>query len=212
MAEGPTRYERKAPNTQPLHILDVETGPPHEGESGQGVTLSTDRGQIQAILHPSADAGEGAVIWVCGAGGGYTGPARGMFSVLAEEFTPQGITSLRLNYRNPGVFPESVLDTLCGLDFLKGRGRSRVALVGHSFGGAVVIAAATSTNQAVAVVSLSPQTYGAGGAPQVSPRPLLIVHGLEDTRLSPRCARQIHQRGPGAQGTGSVPGDGAQVG
>jgi dienelactone hydrolase len=112
---------------------------------------------------------------------------------LAEAFSAQGLTSLRLHYRNPGVYVESVLDVRAGLEFLKDRGCSRVVLVGHSFGGAVVIAAGTLTDQVVAVVSLSPQTYGAQGAVYVAPRPLLLVHGLADTRLPPSCARQIYQ-------------------
>ena len=57
----------------------------------------------------------------------------------------------------------------------------------------MVIAAATVSDQVAAVISLSPLTVGARGAGNVSPRPLLIVHGLEDTRLPPDCARQIHQ-------------------
>ncbi len=37
----------------PLSITlhDVRTGPPHEGERGEGVMLLTDRGNIPAILH-----------------------------------------------------------------------------------------------------------------------------------------------------------------
>ena len=176
-----------------LNISNVSTGPPHEGDTGQGVVLTTNRGEIQAILHPNRDGGEGAVLWAWGARGGYAGPAQGIFSNLAEEFTHQGITSLRLNYRNPGDNAESVLDVLYGLKFLKSQGCPRVVLVGHSFGGAMVIAAATFSDQVVAVVSLSPQTYGASVASQVSPRPLLLVHGIEDTRLPPRCAEQIYQ-------------------
>jgi len=134
-----------------------------------------------------------AVLWVWGARGGYAGPAEGVFAHLAEAFSAQGLTSLRLHYRHPGVYVESVLDVRAGLAFLKGRGCARVVLVGHSFGGAVVIAAGTLTDQVVAVVALSPQTYGAQGAVYVAPRPLLLVHGLADTRLPPSCARQIYQ-------------------
>jgi len=193
MFEGAMGQYRKLRQTLAPYVYNVDTGPPHEGDTGQGVVLNTNIGQIKAILHQSAESGERAVLWVWGARGGYAGPAEGIFANLAEEFTSQGITSLRLNYRQPGVYAESVLDALAGLEFLKGRGCSRVALVGHSFGGAVVIAAGTLTDQAVAVVSLSPQTYGAQGAVYVSPRPLLIVHGLADTRLPPLCARQIYQ-------------------
>ena len=134
------------------------------------------------------------MLWVWGARGGYAGPAEGIFANLAEEFISQRITSLRLNYRHPGIFEESVLDAMCGLEFLKDRGCSRVVLVGHSFGGAVVIAAATLSDKVVAVVSLSPQSYGAQGAPFVSPRPLLLVHGTNDTCLPAwRTSEMIHQ-------------------
>src|SRR2546422_1867791 len=37
------------------------------------------------------------------------------------------------------------------------------------------------------------RSYGAQGAVYVAPRPLLLVHGLADTRLPPSCARQIYQ-------------------
>ena len=184
---GPPSLESLVPR-----ILGVETGPPHEGEDGRGLVIDTDRGEIRAILHRSSGSSDRAVLWAWGARGGYAGPADGVFANLAEEFTSQDITSLRLNYRHPGELEESVLDVLCGIAFLQGQGHTRIALVGHSFGGAVVIAAAALSEQVVAAVSLSPQTYGARGAARVSPRPLLIVHGLEDTRLPATCAQQIH--------------------
>ena len=174
------------------NIEGVTYGPPHEGDKGQGLTLQTDMGELRAILHDSPAEGEAGVLWAWGAGGGYAGPAGGIFANLAEEFTKLGITSLRLNYRSPGQFSESVGDVLCGLDLLRDRGRTRIALVGHSFGGAVVITAALFSAQVVGVVSMSPQTYGARGAAGVSPRPLLIVHGKDDKNLPYSCALHIH--------------------
>ena len=44
-----------------------------------------------------------------------------------------------------------------------------------------------------AVVSLSPQTYGANMAGLVSPRPMLIVHGKADTRLPYSCGMQVFE-------------------
>src|SRR5438270_13190766 len=129
-------------------------------------------------------------------GGGaphHPGPDQGYSAPERHGWREEGFTSLRLHYRHPGVYVASVLDVRAGLAFLKGRGCSRVVLMGHSFGGAVVIAAGTLTDQVVAVVALSPQTYGAQGAVYVAPRPLLLVHGLADTRLPPSCARQIYQ-------------------
>jgi fermentation-respiration switch protein FrsA (DUF1100 family) len=193
MVAGAMGHYRHLRQTPAPAIFGVDTGPPHEGDTGQGVVLHTTLGPIKAILHQSAQGGVRAVLWVWGARGGYAGPAEGVFAQLAEAFSAQGLTSLRLHYRHPGVYVESVLDVRAGLAFLKGRGCARVVLVGHSFGGAVVIAAGTLTDQVVAVVALSPQTYGAQGAVYVAPRPLLLVHGLADTRLPPRCARQIYQ-------------------
>ena len=121
-----------------------------------------------------------------------TGPADGIFGVLAEDLRPR-ITSLRIDYRQPGVLHESVLDTLAGVSFLKASGYSQVVLVGHSFGGAVVICAAPFGPIVHGVVALSSQTYGAQNAANVSPRPLLLVHGEADTRLPPLCSETIFE-------------------
>ncbi len=132
------------------------------------------------------------MLWVWGARGGYAGPAEGIFANLAEAFTTQGITSLRLDYRHPSAYTESVLDALAGLAFLKHQGCERV-VVGHSFGSAVAITASTLSSQVTAVVALSSQTYGAQGAAFVAPRPLLLVHRLNDTRLPSMCSDMIYQ-------------------
>ena len=69
-------------------------------------------------------------------------------------------------------------------------------LVGHSFGGAVVIAAAvTADGPVVAVAALSSQTSGALGAVgALSPRPLLLVHGTADEVLPDACSRELYAR------------------
>jgi dienelactone hydrolase len=132
------------------------------------------------------------VIWVCGARGGFAGPAKGVYAQLAERFKSEGITSLRLDYRQPNDLPECVLDLLAGIDYLKSAGFDPVALVGHSFGGAVVIAAGAVSPHVRGIVSPSPQTYGAHMAGLLSPRPLLVVHGKSDTRLPYTCGVQIY--------------------
>ena len=148
-------------------------------------------GEIPSILHQAPDS-KLAVIWVCGARGGFGGPAGGMYARLAESLQEKGITSLRLNYRQPNVLPECVLDLLAGIAMLKGTGHQPVVLVGHSFGGAVVIAAGVASSHVQGVVCLSSQTYGAGMAGQLSPKPLLVVHGKSDTRLPYSCGVEIH--------------------
>ena len=183
--------KEESPTSTPMTVFDMIEGLPYEGEAGRGLLFRTNRGEIPAIIH-RAPSSEQAVIWVCGARGGFGGPASGMYARLAERFLNKGITSLRLNYRQPNVLPECVLDLLAGIALLKGTGYQPVVLVGHSFGGAVVVAAGVASSHVQGVVCLSPQTYGAGMAGQLAPKPLLVVHGKSDTRLSYSCGVEIH--------------------
>lgn len=162
----------------------------------QSLSLTTARGNIGCRFH-RAQPGEAAVLWVGGTDGGFNGPADGIYALLATDLLEHGISSLRLDFRlhtAPGDVAEGVHDVLAGVAFLKEQGASRIALVGHSFGGAVVISAAALSPDVTAVVALSSQTAGTQLAPQVSPRPLLLVHGLEDRRLPPDCSRHIYAR------------------
>jgi dienelactone hydrolase len=164
-----------------------------EGQAGQGMLLKTTRGDIEAIIHhDQTTPTTKGIVWVWGARGGFDGPADGIYGDLAEKLKT-GVTSLRVNYRDPRSLQESVLDTLVGISFLAGTGHTDILLVGHSFGGAVVITAAPLSDKIRAVIALSSQTFGARKADKVSPRPLLLVHGQGDTRLSPQCSEQIYE-------------------
>ncbi len=174
-----------------VDVQEVRPIPRPEGDRGAGLALLTDRGEISAIRHAAPDSRKG-VIWVCGARGGFGGPGPGLYAQLADEFTEQGITSLRLDYRRPNFLPECAFDLLAGVSYLENTGHDPVVVVGHSFGGAVVIAAGAVSRHVAGVVSLSPQTYGANMAGLVSPRPMLIVHGKADTRLPYSCGIQIY--------------------
>ena len=58
------------PQAFAIGIHEWHTGPPHEGELGEGVLLQTDRGDIQAILHQALEAQRG------GSGSGVLGGLR----------------------------------------------------------------------------------------------------------------------------------------
>jgi len=45
-----------------------------------------------------------------------------------------------------------------------------------------------------AVAAISTQTFGSEAADQLAPRPLLLVHGLDDDQFSPALAQQIYDR------------------
>jgi len=155
------------------------------------IILSTSSGDIEGIFH-HAKGGSG-VIWVSGALGGLDGPSFGIFAILSQKLLSEGISSLRLNYRFPGDFSECVLDVLVGVNFLQQKGVDNTALVGHSFGGAVVIMAGAMSRQVKAVVGLSSQTYGAHWVNRLSPQPLLLIHGERDRNLPARCSQDIYE-------------------
>jgi alpha/beta superfamily hydrolase len=191
MATQSGSEEQSAGQRMGMHIDQVLVGPPHEGDVGEGLLIRTNRGDIPGILHAAPESSR-AVVWVCGARGGFGGPGSGLYAQLAQEFTEAGITSLRMDYRYPNNIQECALDLVAGAGFLRATGYGPAVVVGHSFGGAVVIAAGSVSDNIGAVVSLSPQTYGAQGAGLLSPKPLLVVHGKADTRLPFSCAVAIH--------------------
>jgi fermentation-respiration switch protein FrsA (DUF1100 family) len=87
-----------------------------------------------------------------------------------------------------------VLDVLAGVSFLKAIGALRVALVGHSFGAAVVIKAGELSDLVSGVASLSPQLFGTRSVERLAPRALLLVHGKSDTILDAEASRDIYSR------------------
>jgi hypothetical protein len=175
------------------------TGAARESEANNVVALrlQTDRGDVVTHYHPprgdaAAESKKLGVVWVGGAGGGLDGPARGLYPAACEQLQARGIAGLRLHYRKPNHLVECILDTLAGVAFLVKEGVTEVAIVGHSFGGAVVISAAAVSPHVKAVVPMSSQTYGTDLTPKVAPRPMLLIHGMNDDVLSPMCSRQIY--------------------
>jgi alpha-beta hydrolase superfamily lysophospholipase len=117
-----------------------------------------------------------------------------MYPRLASRLTSHNIASLRLHYRYPNELLSCVMDTLLGIEYLRLHNYTRVILVGHSFGGAVVISAGALSKQVVGVVAMSSQTYGTNLANEVSPRPLLLLHGTADEILPDACSHDIYFR------------------
>ncbi len=177
-----------------LELIDVTRVQLEDGQ--EGITIETSGGEVRGILHPATglanDTGKAGVIWICGAKGGLGGPSFGIYVDLARELAAQGVASLRLDYRFPGDLPMCVLDVLLGSTFLVQEGVDRVGLVGHSFGGAVVIIAGVLSRTVRAVVGLSSQTYGAQRVGELAPKSLLLIHGERDQNLSPDCSRNIY--------------------
>jgi hypothetical protein len=159
-----------------IQILDYYTWKIPDSELGQGLLLKTSRGNIKTIVHQSPQLQtDKAIIWVCGANGGFEGPANGMYRTISESLK-NSIRSIRIDYRKPNVLSECALDILSAISFLKSLGHSQIVLVGHSFGGAVVITAAEFSDLVA----------------NIAPRNLLLLHGGSDTRLPSEISEKIY--------------------
>jgi len=172
-----------------LSIEGVAAHP--EPDGNLRVLIATSRGEIRAVLHPCGEH-PGAAIYVGGALGGFEGPANESYPRLANRLRPS-LSGLRVHYRHPGEFEECVLDVLAGVSFLRGFGAGRIALVGHSFGGAVVIKAGELSDAVAGVAALSPQLYGTRTVERLA-KPLLLVHGMRDGVLDHMASEDIHAR------------------
>jgi len=179
--------------------------------SGEPISIATERGDIRCIYHAGRTDG-GAVVWVGGTDGGFDGPAEAIYPTLADDLLADGVGSLRLDFRlrqAPGDVDEGAHDVLAGIAYLQEKGAQRIGLVGHSYGGAVVITAAVLSQRRGkridAVVTLSTQTAGTTLTPELQ-APLLLVHGELDWRLPPSCSRYVHSIAPAPKTLVILPG------
>ncbi|MYD52734.1 MAG: alpha/beta hydrolase [Chloroflexi bacterium] len=155
-------------------------------------------GSIDAMWHPPLlTAPRGAVLCVGGFDGGFDGPAEGIYGDLANALPALGISVLRLDFRvktSPGPIDDGTLDVLAGIDWLVEQGIARVALIGHSYGGAIVVRAAFRSEAVAGTCALSTQTMGIepDEVRSLAPRPLLLIHGGADWRLPPRLSEWVY--------------------
>ncbi len=188
--------------------LEPEGTVSSRGGSGSGeVEIRTSRGAVRGVLHRAAGA-RGAAVLVSGAGGGVAGPS-GVYEDLAERLRADGVTALRLDYREPNDLPECTYDALAALDALGHRGMEKAVLVGWSFGGAVVISAGAQSERTVGVATVASQTYGTQDVGRLSPeKSLLLIHGTADKTLPADLSRQLYARAGEPKELVLYPGDG----
>jgi pimeloyl-ACP methyl ester carboxylesterase len=198
-------------DTGPAEVTDLQLTLERFERGGVGsagyepVVLITDQGDIETHYYPPARAfcdrpaadvppPVPGAIFVGGVGGGFDTPVRGwLYPRLSRELAAEGVACLRVRFRHPGDLEQCVLDVLAALAFLDEEGVGPVALVGHSFGGAVVIRAALLSPAVVACVALSTQSYGAEGLEHLGPRSsVLLAHGEDDEVLPAVLSRELY--------------------
>jgi len=156
------------------------------------VELDTTRGMI-TLLMAAYEGGTGVAIFLAGAGGGDRGPANELYVRLGNDLAGQGISALRVKYREPGEFEECVADAMAALSFLKAVGAEKVVLVGHSFGGAVAVKTGELSPMSTAVCSMSTQRYGTFEVETLG-KPLLLIHGSRDEVLDKAASEDVYER------------------
>jgi len=172
----------------PVFYPETNGHPPPTAE----VEIHTPEGVIKGLLH-KAEGARGAMVMVGDAGGGLEGPA-GLYEPLAEQLQKAGIMTLRIDYREPMDLRESIYDVLAGVEAVRQQGADRVALLGWSFGGAVVITAGVASDLVVGVATIACQNFGAEIASDLSPKSLLILHGTDDKQTPDQYSRDLYNR------------------
>lgn len=158
----------------------------------QAIELETERGDVAVRFYPARESAI-AALFVGGVGGGWDSPAKGLYSTLAHALPKEHVAALRVRFRQPTVLDEAVFDILTGIRFLREHGARRIALVGHSFGGAAVIQAAAKCEAVATVVTLATQAHGTDLVTRLAPRcSILLIHGMADSILPPSCSEYVH--------------------
>jgi pimeloyl-ACP methyl ester carboxylesterase len=160
----------------------------HEEPIAPGVRLIetyTMRGMLKLLWFGDPSAQD--VVLLGGGGmGGFLGPAHGLYAKLGRELARSGAGAICVDYRKPGDLDRSLLDVAATADWAMRTGARRFVCVGHSFGGAVAIQAATALRGfCVGVATLATQSAGCEVAGLLEGIPLLLVHGERDEVLSP---------------------------
>lgn len=178
-----TSAHKPVPVVEPLHI---------KVNDSQG-------GSVRAFLHMnpehhSTHPPTTAAILLSGAGGGVTGPS-GIYLSMADKLAAldAAIPALRMDYRFPARNSPCCKDVLAAMDYLESAfGIARFVLVGWSFGGAPVFTVGGLDQRVVGCATVASQTAATEGIRDLAPRPVLLLHGIGDGTLSPRCSERLY--------------------
>lgn len=177
-------------NTQPVSIsLRGMTKLPAVGPF-HPLVLDTTDGIMESRLY-EADQAKAAILWLGEAEGEFPSPADGLYERLAERYQSFGVTSLRLQYRNPSDFAGLSLDVLVGAFVLQQLQFERVVVVGHGIAATGAVQAGITFPFVTGVALLAPRGIEPQRVAGLSPTPLLVLHGTEDKIVPTQRSREL---------------------
>jgi hypothetical protein len=208
-ADGPKPTDAKPRRVEEYHGL---SHPPHQEAKYSSARPTVERlsiqvednmdGFVSGFLHLPPKFAKGvsiapnqtAAILLSGAGGGVVGPSS-MYLSMGDKLasTALGIPTLRLDYRYPARNRYCVEDVKASMRLLEDIYElHRFVLVGWSFGGAPVFTVGGEDERVTGCATVASQTAETYGIQHLAPRPLLLLHGLKDRTLSPKCSRDLY--------------------
>jgi dienelactone hydrolase len=160
-------------------------------ETSRLVEIYTMEGLLQIMWHGDPAATD--VVLMCGgAMGGMLGPGRSLYLELGLEMAAEGRAAMAVNYRKAGDLTRSLLDTCAAADLALRNGAQRFVILGHSFGGAVAIqAASTFAAHTAGVITYATQSAGCEEVARIGDTPLLLLHGENDSILGPENSMMV---------------------
>ncbi|MFL5811982.1 MAG: alpha/beta hydrolase family protein [Bdellovibrionia bacterium] len=164
----------------------------------ESLQLPTSEGEMAEgkIWKPRTNPYKAGIVFVSGVDGGFVEPVNGIYERIATELSHTGVTSIFVQYRKPGELEPSIQDALAAIDHLKSLGVQRVALVGWSFGGAVITHSATRAPEVATVVGFAPQSRDTEAVQQFTKQSILLVHSDEDENVPFEASQQILDEAP----------------
>ena len=144
----------------------------------------------------STSSSKSGIIFVSGVDGGFIEPVDGIYGRTAEKLTQEGVSSILVEYRVPGELIASIEDTLAAARYLRNLGVTRMALVGWSFGGAVMIHSALQIPEVVTLVGFAAQSKDTEPISFFSNQSVLLFHSAMDENVPFEAAQQILDSAP----------------
>ncbi|MCE5199466.1 MAG: dienelactone hydrolase family protein [Armatimonadota bacterium] len=173
-----------------LYVIEVTEQ--RISEDVKRLVFRTTRGEFDAVLHGSSRTGKG-IIMLGGDRAGVDSPSD-VYLNLASRLMEEGITSLRLSFRDSEDCVQCGIDTLAALQYLDDESVGDVLLLGWSFGGAVALAAGSLARNVRGVAVISTLDDVDCCYKRLGPKPVLIVHGEIDDISPVEWPKRIYDR------------------